>query len=168
MLDPISLDRHGPRGDPPPGDHPDRGQVALLAEVGPQDSHIEIPALHPPQPPLEDADRGVDGDRLVVIGGRAWPERSGVNAILPEKRPDADPVALRQTLGVSAQELMDRIFVPAGTGRGAILDPASRARQEADTEDSDTQAAQADRWCVSSTCARSSWFSLRVLGVSSA
>ncbi len=168
MLDPVSLDRSGPGGDAPPGDHPHRGQVALLAEVGSQDSHVEIPALHSAQPPLQDADRRVDGDRLVVIGRRARPERSRVDPILPEERPDAGPVALRQTLGISAQELVDRIFVPAGTSRGAILDPASRARQEADTEDSETQAAQADRWCVSSTWARSSWFSLRVLGVSSA
>jgi hypothetical protein len=150
VLDPVSLDRRGPRGDAAPGDDPDRGQVSLLAEVSSQDSHVEIPALHPAQPPLEDADRGVDGDRLVV-GGRARPEGSGVSPLLPEERPDADPVALRQTLGISAQELVDRIFVPAGTGRGAILDSASRARQEADTKDSETQAAQADRWCVSST-----------------
>jgi len=46
---------------------------------------------------------------------------------------------------------MDPVFVPAGTGRGAILDPASRARQETETEDRETQGAQADRWCVSST-----------------
>ena len=87
----------------------------------------------------------------MVIGGRAGPERPGVDPVLPEERPDSGPVALRQTLGVSAQDLVDRIFIPAGSSRGAILDPASHTRQEADTEDRETQATQADRWCVSST-----------------
>lgn len=151
MLDPVPLDRSGPRGDPPPGDDPHRGQIALLAEVGSQNSHVEIPALHSAQPPLEDPDRRVDRDRLVVIGRRAGPERSCVNRIRPEERPHPGPVALRQALGVSAQELVDRIFIPAGTSWGAILDPASRARQETDAEDRETQAAQADRRWVSST-----------------
>ncbi len=151
MLDPVSLDRSGPGGDAPPGDQPDGGQIALLAEVGSQDSHVEILPFHSAQPPLEDADRRVDGDRLVVIGGRARPEWAGVDPVLPEERADPGPVALRQTLGISAQDLVDRIFIPAGTSWGAILDPASRAHQETETEDRETQAAQADRWCVSST-----------------
>jgi hypothetical protein len=46
---------------------------------------------------------------------------------------------------------VDRIFISAGASRGAILDPASRAHQETETEDRETQATQADRWCVSST-----------------
>jgi len=135
VLDPLPLDGRGAGGDAPPGYDPHRGQVALLAEVGSHDPHVEILPLHSPQPPLEDANRRVDGDRLVVIGRRPGPERSPINPILPEERPDPGPVPGRQTLGVSAQNLVDRIFVPAGTSRGAILDPASRARQEADTED---------------------------------
>jgi hypothetical protein len=151
VLDPLPLDGSGPGGDPPSGNDPHRGQIALLPEVGSHDSHVEIPALHSAQPPLEDADCRVDGNRLMGIGGRAGPERSGVDPVLPEERADPGPVPLRQPLGVSAQDLVDRIFIPAGTSRGAILDPASRARQETETEDRETQATQADRWCVSST-----------------
>ncbi len=151
MLDPIPLDGSGPCRDSPPGKDPHGGQITLLSEVGSENSHVEIPALHPAQPPLEDADCRVDGNRLVVIGGRAGSERPRVNPVRPEERADPVPVALRQTLGVSAQDLVNGIFISAGTGRGAILDPASRAHQETETEDRKTQASQADRRCVSST-----------------
>jgi hypothetical protein len=87
----------------------------------------------------------------VVIRGRSGAQRSGVDPVLPEQLPDPRPVAFRQALGVAIENLVDEIFVPARAGGGAILDLASYAGQEANTEDRETQAAQADRWCVSST-----------------
>jgi hypothetical protein len=45
---------------------------------------------------------------------------------------------------------MDGILVPPGAGGSTILDPASSGHEEADAEDSGTQAAQTDRWCFSS------------------
>ncbi len=151
MLDPLSLDRSGSRRDATPGNDPHRGQIPLLAEVGSQHSHVEVLPLHAAQPPLENANRRVDGDGLVGIRRGARPQRTGVDSILPEERPHPCPVTLRQTQGISVQQLVDRIFVPASTSRGTILDPAAYTRQEADTEKRETQTAQADRWCVSST-----------------
>ena len=168
MLGPLPLGRGGSRRNPPPGDDPHGGQITLLSEVGSQDSHVEIFPLDSAEPPLENANDRVNGDRLVVIRRRAWPQWASVDPIRPEERPEPAPIALREPLRVLVQDHVDGIFVPAGAGRGAILDPASHTRQEADTEDRETQTAQADRWCVSSTWARSSWFSLRVPGVSSA
>lgn len=166
MLDPVPLHRSGTGGDAPPGDDPHRCQVALLPEVGAQNPHVEIPRLHPPEPALQHVDGRIDGEDLVVVDRGAGADGAGVDPIGPEQRPDADPVAGGQPLGVAIEDLVNGVFVPPASGRGAILDPASRTCQETETEDRKTQAVQADR-CVSSTWASSSWFSRRVLGVSS-
>jgi hypothetical protein len=85
MFDPVSLDGGRSGGDPPPGDYPDGGQVALLSEIGSEDANVEVAPLHPAQPAIEDAHRRIDGHRLVVIGRGAGTQRSGIDAILPEE-----------------------------------------------------------------------------------
>jgi hypothetical protein len=100
-------------------------------------------------------DGRIDGEGLVVVDRGPGSDGSGVDPIGPEQRPDPDPVAGGQPLSVLIEELVNGVFVPPASGRGAILDPASRTCQDTDTEDRKTQAVQADR-CASSTWASSS------------
>lgn len=111
--------------------------------------------------------RGVDGDSLMVVGGSPGADGSGVRSILPEERPYPGPVSLGESPGITAEELVNPVLVLPGTGRGAVLYSAPRPNQESDEEDRESQAAQTNRWCFSSW-ARSSRFSRRLLGESSA
>ncbi len=167
MLGPIALCRSRAGRSSAPRNDPRRGQIALLPEIRAQDPDVEILRFHSPEPPAEHAQRLVNGDSLMVAGRSTRPDRAGVSAVLPEERSDPGPVASREPSGVAAEQLVDRVLVPSGAGRRAILDPASCANQETDAEDRETGTGQTDRWCVSSW-SRSSWFSRRVLGVSSA
>lgn len=149
MLDPVPFGRPRPRGCAPSGDDPRCGQIALLAKIGPQDPDVEISGCYPLKPAVEHPKGRVDGYRLVVTGGRAWPDRAGVGAVLPEESAHAGPVAPGEPPGITAEELMDRVLVPAGARWGAVLDPALGAGQDSDKEDRETPTAQTDRWCVS-------------------
>lgn len=150
MLDPVPLDRSGAGRDSPPGNDPRRGKITLLAEVGAQNPRIEIFWLHPVEPALEHAERRVDGHDLMGVERCPRADGAGVGAVLPEQGADPGPVAPGEAPFVAAQELVDRVFVPPGTRWGTIFDPAPEAPQEADTKDREMQAAQTDRWCVSS------------------
>ena len=167
MLDPLALDSGWSGRCAPTGDHPRSREVALLAQVGTQHSDLEVLRLDPAEPPLEHPKRRVDRDCLMVVGWRPRPNRPGIGAVLPEERPHAAPVPQRKASGVPAEEMLNGVLVPAGTRGGTIFDPAPRHSEEADAESRQAPAGQADRRFASS-CARSSSFSLRVLGVSSA
>ena len=151
----------------PPGDEPRRGQVALLTQVGAEYSDLEVLPLDASQPALQRPNRRVDGDRLPVVGGRAGPDRAGIAAVLPEERANAGPIALREAASIAAEQMLDGVLVAASTGGRMVLDAAPGDGQEADPNRRELWAAQADRRCASSW-ARSSSFSRRVPGVSSA
>ena len=168
MLDPVSFDCSGARRRAASGDQPGSGQVALLPEICPQYPHIEVLAFHTPEPAFENPECRIDGDRLMVVGWGARSDRSGVAGVLPEEGPHTGPVALGETQRILAEELVNGVFVAPSTRWGAVFYLASRAHQETNAEHRDTQTAQADRWWVSRTGARSSSFSRRVPGVSSA
>ncbi len=88
---------------------------------------------------------------------------------MPEVGSYTRPVPVREPARILAQQLMNGILIPPGARGGTILDPASGGDQNTEAENRrQAQTAQTDRWCVSRTWARSSSFSLRVAGVSSA
>lgn len=165
MLDPVTLERPRPGRRPPSGDHPRGREIALLAQVSPQDPRVEVPGLDPLQPLVEHPERRVNGDRLMVVGRGARADRSRVGAVLPEERPHPRPIAAGEAPCVTAEKLVDGVFVPPGARGSAIFDPASEAREEAETECRKTQTAQADRPCVS-TWARSSRLTSRLKSLS--
>src|SRR5215210_9313785 len=96
------------------------------------------------------------------VGGGTGSNGTGVGSILPEQRAHRAPVAFGHRTRIVAEEMLNRVLVPAASGGGSVLDLTCPRRDEADTE-GETPTPQAERWCASS-CARSSWFSRRVLG----
>ena len=126
------------------GEQPRRREIALLAEVGPQDADIEVLRLYPAQPVIQRADRRVNWDRLVVVGRRPRRDRPGIGAILPEKRAQPAPVAARQPLGVAAEQMLNAVLVAPAAGRSTIFDAASGDRQDADPQREIARAAQTD------------------------
>jgi hypothetical protein len=134
VLDPLTLDRAWPGRGHSPSHQPGRRQVALLAEIGSENPHIEVLPLYAPEPPLEDAKRGVDGDSLVVTGGCAGADRTGVGPVLPEERTHAAPIPFREAPCVSAEQMLNGVLVAAAAGGGTVLDPAPRNAQETEPE----------------------------------
>jgi hypothetical protein len=151
VLDPIALDRNRAGGRAAPGYDPGGGQITLLPEVGPQHPDIEVVALHTPQPPLPYPERRINRDCLPVLGRRARAYAAGIDPILPEERSNSDPVTVGNTLGVTIEELVDRILIPSRSGWGTVLYPASGSCQDADVENRQMQTAQTARWYVSRT-----------------
>ena len=166
VLHPVPLDRCWTRRRDPPGGQPGRGEISVLPQIGADHPDIEVSRLYPAEPPLHALQRGVYRDRLMVARRRTRPDRARVAAILPEERAHSAPVPGRETTGIAAEQMLNGVLVPARAGGGAILDPAPQ-QQEADPERRDLWGPYADRRWASS-CASSSWFCRRVLGVSSA
>ena len=167
MLDPVPLERPRPGRVAPPGDDPGSREIALLAQIGPQDPDIEVSGLDAVQPVVEHPKRRVNGYGLMVAGRRARANRARVRAVLPEEGSNPRPIAPGETPFVAAEQLMNGVLVPPGTRGSAVFDPAPESRQEAEAQRRKTETAQADRPCISSW-ARSSRFSRRLPGVSSA
>ena len=167
MLDPIALDPAWSGRRYPAGREPRRGQVALLTQVGAENPYLEVLPLDASEPALQRPDGRVDGDRLPVVGWCARPDRSCIASVLPEERPHTRPVPPRKAPGIATEQVLDDVLIATGTGGSMVFDAAPGDSQEADPKRRELWAAQADRRCAS-RWARSSSFSRRVPGVSSA
>ena len=134
MLDPVALDARGSgRGDSP-GHEPGRREVSFLAEIGPEDPHLEVLPLDPAEPPLQNPQGRVDRHRLVGIDRRAGSERTGIGSVLPEKSPDPPPISIRESAGVAAEQMLNSVLVAAAASGSTVFDAAAGNRQEADPE----------------------------------
>jgi hypothetical protein len=149
------------------GEQPRGGEVALLAQIGPQDPDVEVLRLDAAQPVIQRANRRVDRKCLVVVGRSPRRDWAGVGAILPEQRPYPSPVAPGEPLRIAAEQMLDAVLVAPTAGRSTVFDSTPAYRQDAKPEREITGAAQTDCRCASNW-ARSSWFSRRVPGVTSA
>jgi hypothetical protein len=134
VLNPITLNRRGPRRGDPAGDHPRGCQVALLPEIGAKHPHIEVLPLDAAEPALQNADGGVDGYGLMGIGRRSRADGPGIGPVLPEEGPHPGPIPLRKAPSVTANQMLNDVLVAASTCGGTILDPAPGDRQETDPE----------------------------------
>jgi hypothetical protein len=134
VLDPVTLHPGRARGRDPAGKDPRGRQVTFLPQVGADYPHVEVLPLDASKPAVEHPDGRVYGNGLVIVGRGSRPDRTGIDAVLPEERADPSPVPLREGSGIAAEQLLNGVLVAAGTRGGTVLDPAPRDRQETDPE----------------------------------
>jgi hypothetical protein len=85
VFHPITLLRAGTGRSSSSSNDPGGSQVALLAEVGTKNPHIEVLGLHAAKPPVEHSQRGINRYGLMVVGWCTRTDRSGVGTVLPEE-----------------------------------------------------------------------------------
>ena len=85
MLGPVALKRAGTGWSSAAANDPRGGQVALLAEVGTKNPHIEVLGLYASKPAVEHPKCGIDRHGLMVVGRCSRSYRPGVGAVLPEE-----------------------------------------------------------------------------------
>jgi hypothetical protein len=141
MLHPLSFGSTRAGRADPAGDHPGGRQIAFLPEIGPQHPHIEVLPLDAAKPPVERPQRGVNGNRLMVVAWRAGPDRTGIHAVLPEQRPHPAPIAAGEAPRIAVEQALDDVLVAASTGGGTVLDAAPRQQQETEPERRELSAA---------------------------
>ena len=124
MFDPVDLERTGSRRAAAVSKQPRGGEVAFLPQISTQYPDVEILRLDAAEPMIETPNGCIDGNGLVIIGRSARCDGPGVCAVLPEQRAHPAPVAPRQPLCVTAEQMLDAVLVPAAAGGGTIFNAA--------------------------------------------